>query len=109
LIFARADMSTLNALISKPFTPYKIFSRTVFQKSWTGRLEIWVKGLATQLLQNYKITITPTATCRPMWIQTANSRCPPEGVARIIVALTDNGSPSMTSYRRIVLHLLAEH
>jgi hypothetical protein len=95
-------MSTLNALISKPFTPYKIFSRTVFQKSWTGRLE-------TQLLQNYKITITPTATCRPMWIQTANSRCPPEGVARIIVALTDNGSPSMTSYRRIVLHLLAEH
>jgi hypothetical protein len=56
-----------------------------------------------------KVTITPTATCRPMWIQTAKSRCPAEGVAHIIVAVTDNGSPSMTSYRRIVLHLRTEH
>jgi hypothetical protein len=56
-----------------------------------------------------KVTITPTATCRPMWIQTANSRCPAEGVAHIIVSVTDNGSPSLTSYRRIVLHVRAAH
>jgi hypothetical protein len=53
-------------------------------------------------------TITPTATCRPMWIQTPSARCPDEGVAHIILSVTDNGSPSLTSYRRIVLHVRTE-
>ena len=54
-----------------------------------------------------KVTVTPTATCRPMWIQLPNAKCPAEGVAHIILAVTDNGSPSLTSYRRIVLHVKA--
>jgi hypothetical protein len=42
-----------------------------------------------------------------MWIQTATARCPAQGVAHIILSVTDNGSPSLTSYRRIVLEVRA--
>ena len=54
-----------------------------------------------------KVTITATATCRPMWIQTATAQCPAQGVAHILLSVTDNGSPSLTSYRRIVLEVRA--
>lgn len=53
--------------------------------------------------QSAKATVTPTATCRPMWLRLPNGRCPSEGVAHIILSVTDEGSPSLTSYRRIVL------
>ena len=55
-----------------------------------------------------RVTITATATCRPMWIQTPSAQCPAQGVAHIILAVTDNGSPSLTSYRRIVLEVRAQ-
>jgi hypothetical protein len=52
-----------------------------------------------------KVTITATATCRPVWIQAAGAPCPARGVAHIILSVRDNGSPSLTSYRRIVLEV----
>jgi len=52
-----------------------------------------------------KAKVIPTATCRPMWIQLPNTKCPAEGVAHIILAVTDNGLPSLTSYRRIVVNV----
>jgi Protein of unknown function (DUF1593) len=55
-----------------------------------------------------KATITATATCRPMWIQMPNTSCPADGVAHIILSVTDNGSPTLTSYRRIVLKVHAQ-
>jgi hypothetical protein len=54
-----------------------------------------------------KATITPTTVCRPMWIQFPNMKCPDNGTAHIILAVTDNGTPSLTSYRRIVLNIKA--
>jgi hypothetical protein len=42
-----------------------------------------------------------------MWIQMAGAKCPAQGVAHIILAVTDNGSPSLTSYRRVVLNVRA--
>jgi hypothetical protein len=57
--------------------------------------------------ESSKVTVTPTATCRPMWLQMPDAKCPAEGVAHIIVSVTDDGSPSLTSYRRIVLHVHA--
>ncbi len=68
-------------------------------------------GLATVNIvgaESPKVTITATATCRPMWIQTPSAQCPAQGVAHIILAVTDNGSPSLTSYRRIVLEVRAQ-
>ena len=48
-----------------------------------------------------KATVTPTAVCRPRWLPGLPCRGP--GIAHIILAVTDNGSPALTSYRRIVV------
>jgi len=48
---------------------------------------------------------TATAACRPNWAP-ANRPCS-SGVAHIILAVTDSGSPSLTSYRRIILNVSA--
>ena len=70
--------------------------------SGQGRAALNITGEETS-----RATITPTATCRPMWLQIPNAKCPAEGVAHIILSVTDNGSPSLTSYRRIVLQVHA--
>jgi hypothetical protein len=57
--------------------------------------------------ESSKVTITATATSRPMWIQTAATQRPAQGVAHIILSVTDNGLPSLTSYRRIVVEVRA--
>lgn len=49
-----------------------------------------------------KTMVTPTAVCRPKWLPLPDS-CKGTGTAHIILAVTDDGSPSLTSYRRIVL------
>ncbi|MFN0120056.1 MAG: nucleoside hydrolase-like domain-containing protein [Blastocatellia bacterium] len=50
-----------------------------------------------------KATVTPTTACRPVWLPN-NRPCPP-GVAHIILAVTDNGTPELTSYRRVILNV----
>lgn len=49
-----------------------------------------------------KATITPTAVCRPQWFA-GRGTCQGTGVAHIILAVTDSGSPPLTSYRRVIL------
>jgi hypothetical protein len=51
-----------------------------------------------------KAIVTPTATCRPLWLKRPEP-CPPAGTAHIILSVTDNGSPRLTSYRRIILNV----
>ena len=46
--------------------------------------------------------VIPTATCRPEWLPLRQS-CPPTGAAHLILAVTDDGAPPLTSYRRILL------
>ncbi len=46
------------------------------------------------------------SACRPAWITTMRP-CRGGGVAHIILAVTDDGSPQLTSYRRIILHVHA--
>jgi len=53
-----------------------------------------------------KAIVTATAACRPVW-RPMNRPCP-AGVAHIILAVTDNGSPALTSYRRVILNVVAE-
>jgi hypothetical protein len=57
-----------------------------------------------------KATATVTAACRQPWIS-GFMKCSGEGTAHIILAVTDNGSPQLTSYRRIILnvHAAATH
>ena len=49
-----------------------------------------------------KATVTVTAACRPVW-RPMNRPCP-TGIAHVILAVTDNGSPALTSYRRVILN-----
>ena len=49
-------------------------------------------------------TITATATCRPQWLPLGKP-CPASGMAHVILAITDDGTPQLTAYRRIVLHV----
>jgi hypothetical protein len=51
-----------------------------------------------------KAVILATATCRPGWLDLGKG-CPANGTAHIILAATDNGSPRLTTYRRIILHV----
>ena len=49
-----------------------------------------------------KAVVVPTAVCRPMWLP-LGPPCKGTGTAHIILAVTDDGSPQLTSYRRIIL------
>lgn len=49
-----------------------------------------------------RAVVNPTATCRPKWLPLPTP-CSGNGTAHIILAVTDDGSPSLTSYRRIIL------
>ena len=51
-----------------------------------------------------KATVTPTAVCRSKWLP-LGPPCSGDGVAHIILAVTDDGSPQLTSYRRIILRV----
>lgn len=46
-------------------------------------------------------TVTPAAVCRPKWLP--GMPCRGNGTAHIILAVTNSGSPALTSYRRVVL------
>jgi hypothetical protein len=50
-----------------------------------------------------RATVTPTVACRPDWMP-ATTVCA-AGVAHIILAVTDSGSPALTSYRRVILNV----
>ena len=47
-------------------------------------------------------TVTPSAACRPKWLP-MGPPCDGTGTAHIILAVTDDGSPKLTSYRRVIL------
>ena len=50
-----------------------------------------------------RATVTPTATCRPQWLP--GRPCPATGVAHVVLAVTDTGAPTLTSYRRVILNV----
>jgi hypothetical protein len=50
-----------------------------------------------------KAIVTPTAACRPVW-RPSNRACP-TGTAHIILAVTDSGTPALTTYRRVILNI----
>ncbi len=49
-----------------------------------------------------RATITPTATCRKFWID-GLIPCKGKGNAHVILAVTDNGKPALTRYRRVII------
>jgi len=51
-----------------------------------------------------KLTVKVDAVCRPVWIP-GLMPCRGMGTAHIILAVTNEGTPRLTSYRRIILHV----
>jgi hypothetical protein len=51
-----------------------------------------------------KAVVTVTAACRAVWLPNL-APCTGTGVAHVILAVTDDGSPPLTSYRRIILNV----
>lgn len=52
-----------------------------------------------------RVTVHVDAACRPYWLPLIP--CRGSGVAHMILAVTDDGSPQLTSYRRVILHVQA--
>lgn len=52
-----------------------------------------------------RATLRAAATCRPSWLDIVP--CPASGIAHVILAVSDNGQPNLTSYRRVVLRVAA--
>lgn len=78
-----------------------------FHYSEAGSTEGSLAAIAISGADTAKAVVTPTATCRPAWLNRGTT-CSSEGVAHIILAATDDGSPKLTSYRRVVLTVHAD-
>jgi hypothetical protein len=53
---------------------------------------------------NAKASVTIKSACREAWIP-GLIPCKAEGVAHILLEVSDDGTPKLTSYRRVVLHV----
>ena len=49
------------------------------------------------------VKVEVRSACRPLWLPAI--ACPGAGIAHIILAVTDSGSPHLTSYRRVILNV----
>ena len=99
----------LDAEVGKPFTLDASGSRDpdgqVLHYSWfhyeeAGSTGANLAALTIKDADKDEVTITATAVCRPKWLA---GRCSGDGVAHVILAVTDEGSPRLTSYRRIIV------
>jgi hypothetical protein len=77
--------------------------------TWFQYVEAGVTGThpAAVTIQNAdapKAIVTPTSPCRPTWMGRTAPNCR-TGVAHVILAVTDDGTPTLTSYRRIILNV----
>jgi hypothetical protein len=52
-----------------------------------------------------RVVAKADAVCRPRWLP--GMPCTGNGVAHLVVAVTDEGTPRLTSYRRVILHIHA--
>ncbi len=50
-----------------------------------------------------RVTVRADSPCRAYWLPMIP--CRGSGVAHVILAVTDEGSPQLTSYRRVILHV----
>jgi hypothetical protein len=102
---------SIDAEVGKPFTLDASQSRDPDSQAlhyhWFHYAEAGVTGGNLSAISmtggdTPKATITATAVCREAWLPNL-VKCSGDGTAHIILAVTDDGSPQLTSYRRIIL------
>lgn len=72
------------------------YTEAGFEGGYFGPAPVTIKGGNTA-----RPTLTATATCTANWLKMGD--CPATGKAHVILAVTDNGTPALTRYRRIIL------
>jgi hypothetical protein len=75
---------------------------TWFHYAEAGMADGNLAAITIKAADSPKPTITATAACRAKWLP-LGPPCSGPGVAHIILAVTDNGTPQLTTYRRIIL------
>ncbi len=73
-----------------------------FQYAEAGSADGNLAALTISGADQAKAVITPTSTCRPVWLP-IGPPCSGTGIAHIILAVTDTGTPPLTSYRRVII------
>src|SRR6266567_105843 len=53
--------------------------------------------------ENSRVEVKADSLCGPLWLPLIPCKGP--GIAHIILAVTDDGTPRLTSYRRVILHI----
>lgn len=53
-------------------------------------------------------TLTAQSACAPGWLPVPTTLCKGPGVMHVILAVTDDGLPRLTSYRRVIVHVKSE-
>ncbi len=76
-----------------------------FHYAEAGSADGNLAGVTLSGAETARVTVHADAACRPQW--SAAAGCTGDGVAHIIVAVTDSGSPALTSYRRVILRVHA--
>ena len=74
-----------------------------FQYAEAGSADGNIAALTLSDAETAKARVKVDAACRPMWLPLIP--CRGGGTAHIILAVTDEGSPRLTSYRRVILHV----
>lgn len=99
---------TLDASASKDPDGNQLGYRWYHYKEAGFSGEVSKPGLADVSLQGAdqsKASISVERACREGWLADARATCPEGGVAHVILEVTDNGQPALTSYRRVILHV----
>lgn len=52
-----------------------------------------------------RATVKVAARCAKSWLDFPQMKCPPVRTAHVILAVTDNGAPALTRYRRILIEV----
>lgn len=76
-----------------------------FHYAEAGAVDGNMAGVSVLDSDTARAVVMPTAVCRSLWLPIP-AVCPSglgTGTAHIILAVTDEGSPSLTSYRRVIL------
>lgn len=102
------DNISLDASASKDPDGNKLSYRWYHYKEAGYSGEVGKPGLADISIKDAdqsKTSIAINKACREGWLADPRATCPQGGEAHVILEVTDDGLPALTSYRRVIIHV----
>jgi Protein of unknown function (DUF1593) len=81
------------------------FSWFQYAEAGLGTQHAALGSLTLEGVASPHLRVRVESTCHPNWVGVGP--CGPDGVAHVILAVTDHGTPSLTRYRRVILKIHA--